>query len=405
MDSERGRGGRKKYSLMMEDKLMKRLVILTKAKDGDKSKGDEPVVPTIILKTREGESRAISPKPASKDGAPSYQIAPRVSTPDYASLLQTPPQMKSSVRLLDANSLIISDSLTEYLTESSDFLVIGCIGRQWVGKSTIMSHLVRPPSRIKKPSSAPSASSLLADLRKLHIDAGEKPPSKQSDKVFRTMTEDNLLLGSHTTEGVQAYINEDRVIFLDCQPVQSMSVLVRICNDGSVRNIRDDCDYMGSENEEEILSLQLAAFILSVSHVVLLIQDTPCDPEFMRFILSAEMLKPISSVHQEDEENNDYFPQIMVVHNKAKDEDFSKEKVKLFQETYKKMFASSNFQLQTRMGIANGNIMATLNPTVCEFEPVNFYLLPVFSDHQTPLGEPRVKVCQVVSEVTWATTI
>lgn len=43
---------------------MKRPIILMKAKDTEKSasKVDDPPIPTILIKTRDGENRAVSPQ-------------------------------------------------------------------------------------------------------------------------------------------------------------------------------------------------------------------------------------------------------------------------------------------------------------------------------------------------------
>lgn len=54
------------------------------------------------------------------------------------------PEMKSSAKLID-DSLTFCDSALEYLTDQTDFIVIGVIGLQGVGKSTLMSHLVGNP--------------------------------------------------------------------------------------------------------------------------------------------------------------------------------------------------------------------------------------------------------------------
>lgn len=58
-----------------------------------------------------------------------------------ATLLPATSEMKSSVKLIAPDTLSVSDSLLDHLTDSTDFLVIGCLGYQSVGKSTIMSKL------------------------------------------------------------------------------------------------------------------------------------------------------------------------------------------------------------------------------------------------------------------------
>ena len=54
--------------------------------------------------------------------------------------LALPPQMKGSVKLVD-ESFQLCDSCLEYLLDQNDFIVVGCLGPQGVGKSTIMSLL------------------------------------------------------------------------------------------------------------------------------------------------------------------------------------------------------------------------------------------------------------------------
>jgi protein SMG9 len=92
----------------------------------------------------------------------------------------------------------------------------------------------------------------------------------------------------HCTEGIDAFITAERVILLDCQPVLSLSVLAKCINSDNPNSNRastsgrEDQDYPLLENDMEIQSLQYAAFILSVCHVVLFIQDWVFDPDLVR---------------------------------------------------------------------------------------------------------------------------
>jgi protein SMG9 len=52
----------------------------------------------------------------------------------------TPVIMPAPVKLL-SEDLAFQDSLHEFLTDNPDFLVVGCVGLQWSGKSTVLSHL------------------------------------------------------------------------------------------------------------------------------------------------------------------------------------------------------------------------------------------------------------------------
>lgn len=52
--------------------------------------------------------------------------------------------MLSTVSLLSEDSFTLHDSCLEYLLDQNEFLVVGCLGYQGVGKSTIMSLLAQP---------------------------------------------------------------------------------------------------------------------------------------------------------------------------------------------------------------------------------------------------------------------
>lgn len=58
----------------------------------------------------------------------------------------SPTEMTTPVKLLDTESLTLVDNCLEYLSDRSDFLVVGVVGYQGVGKSTIMSLLAEPKS-------------------------------------------------------------------------------------------------------------------------------------------------------------------------------------------------------------------------------------------------------------------
>lgn len=49
--------------------------------------------------------------------------------------------MKTPIKIIDDYMQFINDSLSNCLFEQTDFLVIGCLGLQGVGKSTLMSAI------------------------------------------------------------------------------------------------------------------------------------------------------------------------------------------------------------------------------------------------------------------------
>jgi protein SMG9 len=49
--------------------------------------------------------------------------------------------MKTPVKLIDDYMQFLNEGLSNSLLEQTDFLVIGCLGLQGVGKSTLMSYI------------------------------------------------------------------------------------------------------------------------------------------------------------------------------------------------------------------------------------------------------------------------
>lgn len=59
-------------------------------------------------------------------------------------------EMTEPVKLLDLENGVLIDSCLEYLSDQNDFLVVGVIGYQGVGKSTVLSYLADPNLLNKK---------------------------------------------------------------------------------------------------------------------------------------------------------------------------------------------------------------------------------------------------------------
>lgn len=50
------------------------------------------------------------------------------------------PELNKCIKFMDEN-MVLYESPLEYLIDQQDFLIVGCVGLQGVGKSTIMSLL------------------------------------------------------------------------------------------------------------------------------------------------------------------------------------------------------------------------------------------------------------------------
>lgn len=78
----------------------------------------------------------------------------------------------------------------------------------------------------------------------------------------------------------------------------------------------------------EVESLQLLTLVLSIAHVVLVVQDTAVDPNIIRLLQTCEMMKPSSSStpgssssnpspSSASEDAQQYFPHVVFVYNRA----------------------------------------------------------------------------------------
>lgn len=87
--------------------------------------------------------------------------------------------------------------------------------------------------------------------------------------LFTTTSSECLETTQNCTSGIDAYITKNRIILLDCQPILSSSVAYS----ASQKRMGQSLDQSGLVIDNEIVSLQLTAFLLSVCHIVLVVQD------------------------------------------------------------------------------------------------------------------------------------
>ncbi|KAK2151923.1 hypothetical protein LSH36_345g00009 [Paralvinella palmiformis] len=220
--------------------------------------------------------------------------------------LAPPPEMTRCIKLVD-ESFNWCESGMELLLDQTDFLVIGVLGLQGVGKSTILSHL--------------------ADC--------DIEPSKNW-LAFRPQQKEMREVCSHQTVGIDMYVTSERTIYLDTQPVLSASVLHHFIQ----HDKKYPTEFSSAENCVEIQSLQLAAFILTVCNVVLVVADWFIDTNLIRFLKTAEMLKPPTPGHDSNIVE-EYFPNVVFLLNKAERDDFSVETYTSMQATLDVMMSGS----------------------------------------------------------------
>ena len=241
--------------------------------------------PTILLKTRTQEpsqARSLSPAQQQKEPEPFKVPATKKevtggmqqssSTATAAATAMTLP-----VKILDEN-LTFQDSLHEFLSENSDYLVVGCVGLQWSGKSTVLSHLAV--------SKYTFVLFILNSIHFISVSSYEHVRScsdfvKQS--VFSVTTPQVMMKASSATIGIDAWIeNSERIIWLDCQPLLSAAVAERELANNSKTDSLSATASSCIGTLIEVQSLQLLSFLYCICHVVVVVQDSLADPVIIR---------------------------------------------------------------------------------------------------------------------------
>ncbi|MGH0174308.1 UNVERIFIED_CONTAM: hypothetical protein FKN15_009394 [Acipenser sinensis] len=131
------------------------------------------------------------------------------------------------------------------------------------------------------------------------------------------------------------------------------------------------------------LSLQVAAFLFTVCHVVLVVQDWFTDLSLYRFLQTAEMLKPStpSTSHESSgssgsDEGSEYYPHIVFLQNKSRRDDFCPRTLKKMHSVIDKLMMHSHLKYKGTLSMLDCNIFPGLPRDYLGSE-VNLFLLPV----------------------------
>lgn len=258
-------------------------------------------------------------------------------------------EMKRSARIVDPFLHWREPSpAADFLLENSDFLVVGVIGQQGVGKSSLMSLLGGSTWRDKR-----------FHFRPQGFEAKER--------------------GCHMTSGVEMFITSERLILLDTQPVMSLSVL-----DELVQNDRERRHGTGGGAPDlasglplhHIQSLQLCAWLMSVCHVLLVLHDQAPDLNLIRLLTTAEMLKP-QTASPDGTDNCDFSPEVVFIMNRSARDLYQPANYIACETILSAMMKYSNLKVNGHFGTWRKNLMLELPR---DDNPFNLFLVPSAND-------------------------
>jgi nicotinamide riboside kinase len=118
-----------------------------------------------------------------------------------------------SKKLIDDQQFV--DKVSEFLSENPDFLVVGIVGPQSCGKSTIMNALAKDLIELKSSNDENNGGT-------------SNGVEQNNSNFFRVQSFEKQMTGEHCTNGVYLWISpKHRIILIDSQPVNSPSFLDR----------------------------------------------------------------------------------------------------------------------------------------------------------------------------------
>ncbi|VTJ54878.1 Hypothetical predicted protein [Marmota monax] len=317
---------------------------------------------------------APAPPKGEKEGQrptqPVYQIqnrgmgtaAPTAMDPVVGQAKLLPPErMKHSIKLVD-DQMNWCDSAIEYLLDQTDVLVVGVLGLQGTGKSMVMSLL-----------------------------SANTPEEDQRAYVFRAQSAEMKERGGNQTSGIDFFITQERIVFLDTQPILSPSILDHLINND--RKLPPE--YNLPHTYVEMQSLQIAAFLFTVCHVVIVVQDWFTDLSLYRFLQTAEMVKPStpspsheSSSSSGSDEGTEYYPHLVFLQNKARREDFCPRKLRQMHLMIDQLMAHSHLRYKGTLSMLQCNVFPGLPPDFLDSE-VNLFLVPFMDSEAESETPPR----------------
>ncbi|KAL1924104.1 uncharacterized protein VTP21DRAFT_7139 [Calcarisporiella thermophila] len=309
--------------------------------------------PPVIL-----ERRPVSVKPAahavstatSVDEAPLQTPASQppasqaqTSETQKQSSSSTPLATKKPMRLMSDIGKVNYETLVKSLVDQPGYYAVGVLGKQGVGKSSILSAFCPSPS-----------------------------------KAFAIQPPEFQLSGLHKTQGIDIYITPERIILLDTQPILSLSVLERaLKHEAMVENL-------GPEVWLELHSLQLAILLFSICNVVLVVTDKEPDEMMLEFLRRVDMLRPWTQENPLAMAGGHHFAELVFVCNRCHEGDMTQSAYRRICENVISKLSFTEFGMSGAISMPRAMAMYSQVRDPGTGIIPNIFLLPQKSDEMVP---------------------
>lgn len=255
------------------------------------------------------------------------------------------------------------DRFLPFLTENTDFLVIGVIGPPGVGKSTIMNELYGFDG----------------------ASPGMLPP-------FSIQSEETRAMGRHCTVGIEPRVSAERIILLDTQSVYSPSVLAEMMRpDGSSTVSALSGDPLSAELAHEIMNIQLGVLLSSICHILLVVSEGVHDNSMWDLMLTVDLLKhgipdpslitlphtagTLKEARDKVLEDKEYMAMPVFVHTKMQDGDLTPSNVSKLRKALAQYLSSASFT-RGKHGTEVTNSCGMPQTDAADTTPMNLLAIP-----------------------------
>ncbi|XP_010549827.1 PREDICTED: protein SMG9-like [Tarenaya hassleriana] len=246
----------------------------------------------------------------------------------------------SSLNILSDSWDFHIDRFLPFLTENTDFTVVGVIGPPGVGKSTILNEIY-----------------------------GFDASSPGMLQPFAIQSEEIRAMAKHCTIGIEPRISAERFILLDTQPVFSPSILAEMIKPDSSSSIPVLAgESLTAELAHEIMCIQLGILLTSICHILLVVSEGVHEDNMWHLMSTVDLLKhgipdpssPALSRLQSSEigpekefrdklsEGSEYMATPVFVHTKLQDQDLSPKNILQLRKSLSQYFQSHSFTQGSR---------------------------------------------------------
>lgn len=216
-------------------------------------------------------------------------------------LIEPLPQMTRPATVISSTGVINASTRKLLMKGNTEFLVVGVIGTQGVGKSTIMNILANDEVNYDY-------------YTKLFV---------EEDSFFPTKLKPHKCSARSRTESTHMFITLDRLILLDSPPV--------MCN-----------SYRKDMTTNELDDLRQIISFLTLCHLLIVVQDDYFNMNFIRLLQFAEIMKPS---HDNTPFVSNYFPNVLFVKNRAKRQDFAQSQKERMDRMLRALFKDSQLRI------------------------------------------------------------